>query len=237
MKVLITGESHTAALYWGQKQIEKENNWAPSVDIIIRPLGGGHILPTQFFIDRGDHAEITVPQYRRQFRRLPLDDGENANTMYGLCAPLHTARVWRHHDWRLFAPVGVRQQEAPISSGMLRRVILDDQKYVLELIDVFVRTGKRVFAIEAPHPFRHHHALKTVRRDLILYVNRTYREIIRSELANRSVPIVSVPAQCLDGVGFMREEYGRKDDSQHGNAKFGRLMMKEISAFLEHFPI
>lgn len=236
MKVIVTGDSHTADLFLGQKLLEEESPAPLAADVVIRPLGGGHILPTPFFVDRGDHAEITAPQFRPQFARLPLDGVENHGTIYGICAPLHTARVWRHADWRRFAPIGRAANETPISPGMLRRVILNDQKYVLALIDVFVRSGTRAFAIEAPRPFRHHPALKILRPDVVLTVDRSYRDIMRAELDDRSIPIVSIPAKCLDEDGFTLEEYGRRHDPHHGNERFGRVMMLEVNKFLATMP-
>jgi hypothetical protein len=235
MKVVITGESHTAALFMGQKQLEKEGHKGAAANIVVRPLGGGHLLREPFFIDRGDHAEIVTPQFRARFERLPLDGAENQDTIYGLCAPLHTARVWRDLDWSRFAPLGHAKAETPISKSMLRDVILEDQKYILAFIDIFVRTGVHIFAIEAPRPFRHHQALKHVREDVALAVDAAYREILRAELSARSVPVVSVPQKCLDVRGFTLEQYGRAADPHHGNMKFGRLMMLEIEAFLTQF--
>jgi hypothetical protein len=235
MKVVITGESHTAALFMGQKQLEKEGHRGAAANVVVRPLGGGHLLREPFFIDRGDHAEIVTPQFRTRFERLPLDGVENRDTIYGLCAPLHTARIWRDLDWGRFAPLAHAQGETPISRSMLREVILEDQKYILAFIDIFVRSGARIFAIEAPRPFRHHQAIKHVREDVVLAVDAAYREIVRAELSARSVPVVSLPQKCIDGRGFTFEQYGRAADPHHGNMKFGRLMMLEIEEFLTQF--
>ncbi len=115
---------------------------------------------------------------------------------------------------------------------MLRRVILDDQQYILDLIDIFVRTKTEVFVIEAPRPFRHHPALKQIRPAVALAVDRAYRAVMRAEFAARSVPVVSAPAATIDDKGFTREEYGRPNDPHHGNMQFGRLMMLEIDKFV-----
>lgn len=235
MNVLITGDSHTAALFMGQKQLEKERHTPAPANITIRPLGGGHLLREPFFTDQGDHAEIVLPQLRKQFERLPLAGDANEDLIYGICAPLHTARVWRDLDWRRFAPIGLATDETPISIGMLRRIILDDQKQILAFIDVLARNGAAVFAIEAPRPFRHHPVLKYVRQDVVLAIDSFYRELMRSELRKRSVPIVTVPAACLDPRGFTLEQFGRTTDPHHGNMKFGRLMMLEIEKFVVQF--
>lgn len=234
MKVVITGESHTAALFMGQKQLEKEGHKS-AVDIAVRPLGGGHLLREPFFADKGDYAEIVMPQFRTRFERLPLGGADHQDTIYGLCAPLHTARVWRDLDWGRFAPIGHVKNETPISKAMLRDIILEDQRHILAFLDIFVRAGVGVFAIEAPRPFRHHQALKRIREDVVLAVDAAYREIIRAELSARSVPVVSAPTICLDARGFTLEQYGRAADPHHGNMKFGRLMMLEIEKFAAQF--
>jgi hypothetical protein len=64
-----------------------------------------------------------------------------------------------------------------------------------------------------------------------------YRDIIRDELAKRDVPVVSVPSGLFGAEDFMPEEYACPDDPYHGNARFGRVMIDEIAAFVSQDPL
>jgi hypothetical protein len=66
MKIIILGDSHTAQLQRGVEALQAEN--APALrgqQWIVRPLGGGHLLPFPFFKAHADHIAITQPEYRR----------------------------------------------------------------------------------------------------------------------------------------------------------------------------
>lgn len=238
MRAMITGDSHTAALHRGHAALLDEGRWPAGLALDIRPLGGGHLTRAPFFSDRGDHAEITTAEYRRRFDRLPLAS-DGPDVVYGLSAPLHSVRVWRHPAWRRFSPAGLAPGSAapgesatPVSSGLLRRVILDDQRHVLALIAILLRGGRQTFVVEAPRPFRHHPALDETSPDLVAHIDAIYRRTIRRELDAMGVPVVSVPEDCLDR-GFMRDDYAQPGDPHHGNAAYGRLMMERVAAFLE----
>jgi len=230
--VFLTGDSHTAALRRGQTAIEADGGWPQDLRLTIQPLGGGHLTREPFFIDRGDHAEITAVEYRRRFDRLPLEHAAGADTVYGFSAPLHSARIWRHPDWQNYAPAAMALPGTPVSSGMVSRLVLADQKYVLDLLALMTRIGRRVFVIEAPYPFHHHPALRKSPAAVVRHLDRAYRAIVRSELARLEVPVVAVPQDCTED-GFMRSEYGQPGDHHHGNERYGRTMMSEILAFLD----
>ena len=160
----------------------------------MRPLGGGHLATEPFFADRGDHADVTLPEYRRQFDRLPRAD-DPPDMIYGVSALLHPVRVWRAPAWQDFAPADMALPDrAPVSSGTVRRLALDDQTPMLELVALLRRIGRHVFAIEAPHPFRHHPALRRTPAAVVMRVDRLYRTTLRAELARLGVPVVDVPA-------------------------------------------
>lgn len=59
-------------------------------------------------------------------------------------------------------------------------------------------------------------------------VDKLYRTTIRAELAQLGVPVVNVPARCLDEDGFTLAEFGQLDDPHHGNAPYGAVMMGEV---------
>lgn len=232
--VLVFGDSHTAALRRGQIAIETDGLWPDGVRLDVRPLGGGHLATEPFFADRGTHAEVTLPEYRRQFARLPRE--EDPDTLaYGVSALLHPVRLWRQPDWQAFAPADLAEPPAgtaPVSSGTVRRLAFEDQGPMLGLVALLRRLGRRVFAIEAPRPFRHHPALRRVPAKVVLRVDRIYRDAIGAELGKLGVGIVAVPDRCLDGEGFTLEAFGQPGDPHHGNEAYGAIMMAEVLAHL-----
>ena len=229
--ILLTGDSHTAALRLGQVAIESEGRWPEKVRLSIRPLGGGHLTCEPFFIDRGDYAEITTAAYKRQMQRLPMD-GDPEGTIYGVSAPLHSVRLWRHPAWQSFAPAAMAVPGTPVSSGMIQRLVLEDQRHVLDLLTLLRRLGRQVFVVEAPYPFLHHPAMRKTSRDLVRFVDGLYRKIIRRELARLAVSIVAVPNRCVED-GFMLEDYAQLGDHHHGNQRYGQMMMDEVLTFLD----
>lgn len=234
MQVLITGDSHTGVLERAKNLLIKKNEWPEQIDLTVKPLGGGYIFSTPFFIDRGDHAEICNPEYREQFDRFPPAEMDNTEVVYGLAGPLHTGRVRRSKAWSKFVPSQFAVNETPVSNALLRQVILDDCQYLLKFIDIILRTRKKIFVIEAPKPFRHDSSLNSTRAEVYSYIDSYYREVISQELSLRKVPIIKVSAECYDEKGFMLERYRnrRKSDMHHGNLEFGELMMKNILDFL-----
>ncbi|MGR8933324.1 MAG: hypothetical protein ACU837_02910 [Gammaproteobacteria bacterium] len=234
MKVLILGDSHAAALKRGKQLLNAEKLWPADIDLTVHVLGPGNILAKPFYRIYDDRVEVVDATYQSRLPRLPLTEVADPNILYGICAPLHTARVWRREEWNRFAPSDVARHEVPITQALLKRVIMDDQKYMLAFIDFFRRLDSKVFVIEAPYPFRHHPALKTTRSEVVSAINREYRKLIKKELADRSVPVVSVPGQCVDDDGFMNDKYRHEleEDEHHAGGLFGRLMMSEILSFL-----
>ena len=169
--VLVFGDSHTAALRRGQLAIEADGTWPADLRLAVRPLGGGHLATAPFFADRGDHAEVTLPEYRRQFDRLPRAD-DPSDMVYGVSALLHPVRVWRAPAWQDFAPADMALPDvAPVSSGTVRRLAIADGRPMLDLVALLRRIGRRVFAVEAPYPFRHHPALRRTPAAVVMRVD------------------------------------------------------------------
>lgn len=128
-----------------------------------------------------------------------------------------------------------------MSRQIIERMVLDFQKEALNFTRLLRRFCLKVFAIEAPHPFKDHRAIAQLemRPDVIVAVDRMYRTVIRLALEDMSVPTMGVPPECLGSDGFMKPEYRseRKGDQHHANAAYGRQMMSQLPQFLErHFP-
>ena len=193
--ILLTGDSHTAALRKGQIAIEAEGRWPEQVRLSIRPLGGGHLTCEPFFVDRGDHAEITGRGLSKAAATAAdgRRSGGNDLRLVGPAAfraPLAApppGRASRRPRWR------EESREHLYRAACCNDWCLRISAMSLDLLALLKRLGKRVFVVEAPYPFDHHPALRKTSRDLVRFVDRVYRDLIRRELTLLAVPIVAVP--------------------------------------------
>lgn len=234
MRCLLFGDSHLGALRLGNNELEIEKQIPEAIDLAIRPLGGGHLIPTPFLKDKGDYAEICNPQYKKRYKRFPLESQDKI--IYGIVSPLHSARLYRHDDFSKYSPYKTLMDEAPISNALLKQAVIFDIRYLLQLIDILQRTQQEVFAIEAPKPFRHNPCLAKIRPEVVGYVDKFFREYVVSELKKRSVPIVFLDENWYDSEGFMLDEFRHENstDAHHGSTRYGKLMMQRIYAFLQN---
>jgi len=231
MRVLISGDSHTAALKLGLDQLLQNGMDAmQGCQIDIKPLGRGASLSQPFFKDQGSYAEITKETNARQAKRLPMpaEDGGQYD-FYALCGPLNTIRTWRTKEyWADFAPSCSGESGRPVSSGLLRHVVIEEQKYLMALVDLLIRVGCKVLVIETPKPYRHNPAV-ILKPKIVRYVDHFYRETMKGWLATKNVPIIAIPDDCFDPDGFMQERFRHPnhEDSHHANAEFGEVMLQQ----------
>lgn len=233
MKILITGDSHTGPLQRGLHLLQRD---APAKlaghEIVVRPLGGGHLLPFPFFKAREDHLHITQPEYQVRLKRLPLPDVTGVD-WYGVSAPLHTARVFRHEQWRDYALEGEGGDGIPVSGALLARLVDDDQRHVMAFMKALAALGLRPFAIEGPRPFRHHPAVPVVGAARIARIDGFYRARMLEWLRTEGFPVVRIPGTLVQADGYMVDAMRKgPDDAHHCNEKFGRRMIEEMLACL-----
>ncbi len=236
MKVLITGDSHTAALKLGADMLISNGELNLEYQIYMRQLGSGATFDKPFFVDRGEFAEITNELHKKRIKRLPLSKEQEDFEYYGISAPLLTIRLWGDKQyWTKFTPFSSQGDQAPISASLLRYIVLQDQIHMTQLIELLKRVGVKVFVIEAPKPFKHHPAIKIAGNKVITYVDQFYRQVMKDWLAEKGVPIINVPSACYDADGFMLETYRNDNrlDRTHANKQFGAVMVKEIISFLK----
>jgi hypothetical protein len=233
MKILVTGDSHTGPLQRGLTLLQRdEPKRLAGHEVLIRPLGGGHLVPFPFFKARGDHLHITQPEYQVRLKRLPLPDVPDVD-WYGVSAPLHTARVFRHEDWRDHVLEGEGGDGIPVSNALLGRLVDDDQRQVMAFMKALAALGLKPFAIEGPRPFRHHPAVAVVGAARVARIDRFYRERMMAWLVSEGFPVVRIPAALVDADGFMIEAMRKgPDDAHHGNEKFGVHMIEAMLAAL-----
>lgn len=228
MKILITGDSHTGALSQGVALARAA--LPEDIDMVVKPLGGGHILPTAFFRDAGTHALIVDPDYRRNFHRLP--PLAIKADLIALSAPLWPMRVMHKLVWPRHGIDEPMPEGQPISRALFRRLVIEDQRQVLALCALLRRVGMPVVAVSPPVMFRDHVTLRHTAPEHVRRLFDGYRAIMLSELAARDIPVLDVPPECLDADGYMHPDYRHEnpEDEHHANAAFGALMIKGLAA-------
>lgn len=236
MKIVVTGDSHTIALKRGLDMLIDREGMPLNHQIDIKQLGPGGGFVTPFFIDRGDFAEITNEKYLRRIKQLPFSTDQGRYEYYGICGPLYSNRIWaKKNCWQEYTPFINQGDHAPISTSLLRHVVLQEQRYTMQLIELLQRLNVKVFVIEAPKPFRHHAIMEVVDPSTIAYIDSFYRKVMQDCLMAKNVPVVNIPNDCYDSDGFMLEKFRHENpaDPHHANNEFGAIMIKEIIKFLK----
>lgn len=228
VQVFITGDSHTGAMKRGLMQLKELQRVPAGFQVQVLGLGSGAHMIRPFFSDNGDHAHITEPTFH--VPRLPLATPDGLQTIYCWSGLFHFAKVWRDKTWTTYRPASIDGHVAPLSAGMLRETILQWFRHELALLDVLKRNGCTVLAIESPRPFRHHPALQVNPPEVVAAVDRFCQDVMLGELQARSIAPVRIPADWVDGEGFMRPEWRHENDTDphHANARFGALMIERI---------
>lgn len=227
---IIFGDSHIVSIYKGFEKLK--NKRRVSCPISIRPLGNGKEFKTDFFKTEGRYVHITSDILNKNIARLPFDEPYD---LYGFSGNLHTTRVLRDIDWTKHAPHIIADEEIPVTDSFLRQIFEDDQKYLLQFLDALSSLGVFIFAIEAPMPFRHAEQFTRARSDVLLYIDRMYREFTIRKLSERNIPVVRVPSELIDSEGFMLDIYRHENtrDPHHANSIYGEIMAHKIIQYVD----
>lgn len=233
MRILVTGGSHVVALNQGFKQLRDAGKVPASLEFILRPLGGGLSVARDFYSPRDDHVEITNPKYWAKFRQIP-PPGETYG-MVAVSTALYSRPVWNKSDWGVYGIPGFAKDRIPISEGLLRRAIYDDNKHIIGFLAHLRTLGMKVCIVEGPRPFRHNIEVKRNGPDLVKHIDALYRSLTLEVLSREQIPVVLVPDTAFDTDGFMLEKYRHKnpDDKTHGSSEFGLLMMERVLQFVQ----
>jgi hypothetical protein len=235
--ILITGGSHVAALNEGFKSLAQSGEIPQTVHFDIRPMGGGLSISGNFFSGRSDHVKITNPKFRRRLKRIP-PPGHSYDAVV-LSTVLYSRPVWYKADWAVYGVPGMSRGRILASDSMLRRVILDDTKYLVSFLKHLRALGIAVCVVEGPRPFRHNIEVKKAGVEIVRYIDALHRSLTLELLAREDIPVIHVPDFVFDDDGFMLEAYRHDNprDKTHGSADFGRLMMLEIVRYMQGLDI
>lgn len=234
---LITGGSHVAALNEGFRSLADAKEIPPTLEFVIRPLGGGLSISRNFFRARSDHVEITNPKFRKRIKQIPAPGASYDAVL--LSTLLYSRPVWYKGDWAIYGVPGLSGARILSSNSMLRRVILDDTKYLVSFLQNLRSLGIAVCVVEGPRPFRHNIEVKRAGAEIVRYIDKLYRSVTLELLERQNIPVIDLPNAVFDHEGFMLEAYRNENpkDKTHGNADFGRLMMLKIIEYMRNLDV
>ncbi|WP_425102310.1 hypothetical protein [Tropicibacter sp. S64] len=234
MTLLVTGDSHCGPIHRGL--LARRAAGEALADIRVWPLGGGHLLPTPFFRDAGDHAQITADLYRARIPRLPPE--KPPVTALAFSMPLWPMRVIYQLFMKKQALVGFHGDLQPVSQAVFRQIVLAEQAHVLALFALMQRIGLPVAALSGPGLFRDHGLTDYRPAGQILGQAEAYRAVMLAALAERGIPVLDIPAGCRDAEGFMLARYRSEtpDDPHHANAAYGALVVAQLEDWRRSLP-
>lgn len=235
MLTLVTGDSHCAPLMRGFSLLKAINYPQGELDIRFCPMGSGRIYGAEFFSFKGGKLVMAEGCYSRFF---PPEQVESPIGCVVLSAPLHPFRWIKSGlgggGFKDFSVLGFNGSARPVSERLLRSAADYDNQPIRNFIQAVQGLGYKVVAIEPPRVFRDKPHLRSLAPELLVNLDRIYREQALSWMKSQSVEVIAVPDDMLDPEGFMlkRFESPKPRDQHHGSIEFGARMMQQLIAAL-----
>ena len=232
--VFVIGDSHTGALQRGlDLLVQRRPEDARLAALRVKPFGPAHLMCEPFFERAGSSLAMLPPAFRQRVPRIPTPDvAPGTRPLHALCAPLHTARVFRSLDWQRFDPPGVDAGGAPVSAAMMARLVDDDQRHVKDFVEALQAIELPLVVMEPPRPFAHHPTVQAVGAAKVVAIDAFYRGRMRAWLAGRGIGVVDIPPESVAPDGLMHAEYRNPsdEDQHHGSPQFGAIMIDRLLA-------
>ncbi|CUH51153.1 SGNH/GDSL hydrolase family protein [Shimia marina] len=229
MKIMVTGDSHSGPIGRGLQML-RDAKKEPS-GIVVRPLGIGNLLPTAFFRDAGTHAEILPPEFRKNLEQLP--PAMPQVDVMALSMPLWPMRVVHKMNRQKLTLNPEFETDQLISHQVFQQMVLTEQQYVLKLIGLFQRQNIRTVVISGPGLFRDNGLFARRPHPYVFGIFNRYREIMKTELSRRDVPVLDIPAAALDDEGFMHDalRHPNPKDGHHANGDYGLMVLEQLQTW------
>jgi len=228
MTVCICGNSHVRALRAGAPAI------APGMDedLVVFPLGTADNEAQPFSTVENGRVVLTNARFRTKLRKNFGFDSFDPTHRWGICLGTHNARLYRDPAWLSAAPawLGLDGMQ-PVPEALFARMVAADQAHVRGFLDKLLQTGVHPFVIAAPWPVRSHPIMSEtgVRPEIVQAIDRKARALFAAWLADRGIEFVTPPPETGDEDGFLRGRFAKGgDDHYHGNARYGKRMMKKV---------
>lgn len=234
--IVITGNSHVNALRLGAIQLGAEVAGMSAREVRIGMLGNGKFTHRQFFRECESGAAIVQPEYVEALTALTGADvvGQPGVT-YGICLGFHSPPVFRQPMWQVSA-LSEDVENArmrPISSAVFEAMVEHNNRYMYSFFDALGKAGVDFFVISAPPPRRDHPCLARTPQSTVIAVDAAFRASVARHLESKGVQYVMPPSETYDDDGFLLDGLAMKAprDVHHGNADYGRLMLKKVLEF------
>jgi hypothetical protein len=229
-KLIVTGDSHAIALREGLRGLEKDT----SFEVEARRLGTGRHMLQPFFRNTGSEIRFIVDDYTKSHDLFAVGNiKKNPDLVYGFSMGFHSAKLFSSNIWRSFAPWNLADSVnlAPVSIAAINAMIEAIWGEVLSFYENCIALGVEFFGIACPPPRRDHPCIeKGNDARVVAAVAQIAHDYMEKWLADRGRRCVRVPETTIDQGGFLREQFIRiaPNDTHHGNADYGELMMRDV---------
>lgn len=229
MNILITGDSHLAAL---DRALKTDHSLSCGHDINILPLGNSEASHSPYYSEGSDCLNITLERFQTHLTQLPTPGG--TTDVIAISFLFHTLRIIRQTRlWQSYVPASLKITDSrhALSTSTFKKMVLSQQKYNLRLVKKLQDFVPHVIVLEGPRLFSHHTAFGKHDHETIIEVDQLYRKFIREELNQSGISIVHSPSETYcSATGLMKPQYktGREADLHHANTEFGALMIRDL---------
>ncbi|NOR63954.1 MAG: hypothetical protein GQ535_15895 [Rhodobacteraceae bacterium] len=236
MKTLrICGHSHLAALQEGYRAQEK-----PELDVKFVALSGANYSPEDFSRVEPEGVAFTPELYRKNFADRTGETHINGEHLWGFSMGGYPFRLDAGAQWQRCRPSNLPEAgKRPVSLALIDAVIEADRKATQNFALHLKAAGARFFFIALPGAIRGFHKNDSERDiETRAFLQNRARRQFQEWLAEHSIDFVDVPDGLMDKDGFMDPDYMRlikpngAKDFNHGNEKFGKLMIEKISNYV-----
>jgi len=233
LNILITGDSHLAAL---DRALKGDDSLCQGHNIRVIPLGNSEASHNPYFQESKNGIDITLDRFQNFITELPPLDGQDKPDTIAVSFLFHTVRFLRHKTlWKSFSPasLGPKSGLHCLSLAALKRMVLNQQQYNLELVNKLQKYVPNVIALEGPRLFAHHPMFKENEQDILMEIDHQYRNIMRKALSEANVTVIGCPEETYDSkTGLMKTSFrpGRSEDYHHGSTEFGAMVLQDLIA-------
>ncbi len=236
MKTLrICGHSHLAALQDGYRALTTRE-----IEVKFVALSGANYSPDDFSVADQQGVIFTPDLYRKNFYDRTGETHITDQHLWGFSMGGYPFRLDGGAGWQRCRPSPLAEAgKRPISLALIDAVNAADRKATQNFALHLKSVGARFFFIALPGAIRGFHATDT-ESDILTraFLQKRARRQFQEWLLEQNIDFVDVPAGLMDNDGYMDPEYMRltkpngAKDFNHGNEKFGKLMIQHISDYV-----
>ncbi len=231
----LCGHSHLAALMQGYRA-----NPNPDVKIKFVPLSGAKYRASNFSKLEDAGVRFTPEIYDRNFQERTGDTHIDSRHLWGVCMGGYPLRLDSGRQWQNCRPSALPEEgKRPISLAQIDLINAADQKATKHFVRNLIDAQARFFFIALPLPVRGFHETDTdADMQARAFVVNRGRAQFQAWLKDQGVDFIDVPDEIVVDGSYMDPDYMRlvkpngAKDLNHGNEKYGELMIAKISKYV-----